>query len=64
MKRAVAALVVALGWVPAYAGTTTGKVLRYAFPIAETSADPARVSDVYSNTWKYMDIDAARQETR
>ena len=26
------------------------KVLRYAFPIAETSADPARVSDVYSNT--------------
>ena len=25
-------------------------MLRYAFPVAETSADPARVSDVYSNT--------------
>jgi len=24
------------------------KVLRYAFPVAETSADPARVSDIYS----------------
>jgi len=42
-------LLLAMLWVPAYAGTTT-KVLRYAFPIAETSADPARVSDIYSNT--------------
>jgi ABC-type transport system substrate-binding protein len=43
------ALVLALGSAPAYAGTTK-KVLRYAFPIAETSADPARVSDIYSIT--------------
>jgi len=41
----------ALGWVPASAGTTTGpKVLRVPFLIAETNFDPAFTSDLYSNT--------------
>jgi ABC-type transport system substrate-binding protein len=36
---------------PASAGETPGqKVLRYAFEVAETSLDPARVSDLYSRT--------------
>jgi ABC-type transport system substrate-binding protein len=47
-------LMLAMFWAPAFTGVTSAagatKVLRYAFPIAETSADPARVSDVYSNT--------------
>jgi ABC-type transport system substrate-binding protein len=47
-------LLLAMHWAPAFAGVTSAagatKVLRYPFPIAETSADPARVSDVYSNT--------------
>src|SRR5258708_7060225 len=57
------ALMLALQWVPASAGTTDNagvtpakagvqsqKALRYAFEIAETSADPAKVSDIYSTT--------------
>jgi ABC-type transport system substrate-binding protein len=32
----------------AMAQTTTPKVLRYAFPIAETGFDPAQISDLYS----------------
>ena len=32
------------------ADTTRRKVLRYAFPIAETGFDPAQVTDFYSNT--------------
>src|SRR6476646_3784703 len=51
----------ALGWVPASAGTTTSvpasagtttgpKVLRVPFLIAETNFDPAFTSDLYSNT--------------
>jgi ABC-type transport system substrate-binding protein len=31
-------------------GTATPKVLRYAFPVAESSFDPAQISDVYSRT--------------
>ena len=39
-----AALAIACAAMPAHAV----KVLRYAFPVAETSADPAKVSDIYS----------------
>jgi len=34
---------------PAF-GADSSKVLRYAFPASETGFDPARVSDIYSNT--------------
>ena len=35
---------------PAAAGAAATKTLRYAFPIAETSFDPAQISDLYSRT--------------
>ncbi len=47
MRSALLFLLVAT-WLPG--GAAAGKVLRYAFPIAETSADPAKVSDIYSGT--------------
>ena len=34
----------------AAANGSARKVLRYAFPIAETAFDPAQVTDFYSNT--------------
>jgi len=46
----IAALALALATLAGPAAAQTGeKVLRYAFPVAETSLDPQRVSDVYSN---------------
>jgi ABC-type transport system substrate-binding protein len=44
-----AALAAALCCAPAF-GADPGKVLRYAFEIAETTLDPQKASDVYSNT--------------
>jgi ABC-type transport system substrate-binding protein len=35
---------------PATPGGAATKTLRYAFPVAETSFDPAQVTDLYSNT--------------
>lgn len=35
---------------PAGGAAATPKVLRYAFPVAETAIDPARVNDLYSRT--------------
>ena len=35
---------------PSLAQQTRGKVLRYAFPSAETGFDPARINDLYSST--------------
>ena len=49
MKKSAAWLAAALA-TASLAAPAAPKVLRYAFPIAETSADPARVSDIYSNT--------------
>ena len=40
----------AQGAVPAPASAQPLKVLRYAFPIAETSFDPAQITDLYSRT--------------
>ena len=42
-----AVLALALGALPAAAQT---KIVRYAFPIAETSFDPAAITDIYSRT--------------
>ena len=52
---AVAGLLAAAAWaqvaMPAAAqGAATPKTLRYAFPVAETSFDPAQISDLYSRT--------------
>jgi ABC-type transport system substrate-binding protein len=47
--RVAAALGLAAACVPA-AAADPSKVLRYAFEIAETTLDPAKVTDVYSNT--------------
>jgi ABC-type transport system substrate-binding protein len=51
-RLGTAALCVALAWlVPGSAAAPTAqplKVLRYAFPIAESGFDPAQISDVYS----------------
>ena len=45
------ACLLASGWVPAFAGTTTElKVLRVPFIVAETNFDPAFTSDEYSGT--------------
>ncbi len=41
--------VFAMALLPAFAQPNPAKVLRYAFEVAETSFDPHRVSDVYSN---------------
>jgi ABC-type transport system substrate-binding protein len=55
MKRLVL-LVLAASWLPATALASTGgveaqpKTLRYAFPIAESSFDPAQITDLYSRT--------------
>ena len=52
-RDVVAASVLAsgLGALPARAAAPTdARVLRYAFPIAETTFDPATVSDLYSRT--------------
>ncbi|HJW11926.1 MAG TPA: ABC transporter substrate-binding protein [Albitalea sp.] len=38
----------ALALLPAFAAAAPPKVLRYAFPIAETGFDPAQLSDLYS----------------
>ncbi|MEJ6001421.1 ABC transporter substrate-binding protein [Paucibacter soli] len=47
----VAALLLALTWVTAQAAETPPtKVLRYAFPIAETGFDPSQLTDIYSRT--------------
>ena len=46
-----AALGLSLAWVPVHAQTAASpatKVLRYAFPVAETGFDPARIVDLYS----------------
>jgi ABC-type transport system substrate-binding protein len=48
MRRAAFLLLAALAALPA-AGADPNKVLRYAFEIAETSFDPPRISDLYSN---------------
>jgi len=37
-------------WLPAFAAADPAKVLRIAFPTAETGFDPVHVSDLYSNT--------------
>ena len=56
LRRLVEALALACcvaGLAPAAAAQTSGpapKVLRYAFPIAETGFDPAQISDGYSRT--------------
>ena len=51
MKRLLAALAVCGALIPAAGGAAEPiKTLRYAFPIAETGFDPARVSDIYSRT--------------
>jgi ABC-type transport system substrate-binding protein len=55
-RRDTLALGAALGLPSAHAtaagagAASARKVLRYAFPIAETSFDPAQVTDLYSNT--------------
>ena len=40
----------ALACSPAAAQQAPQKVLRYAFPVAETGFDPAQISDLYSRT--------------
>ena len=37
-------------WAAGAGGTPSAKVLRYAFPTAESGFDPAQVTDLYSNT--------------
>ncbi|MFZ2651676.1 MAG: bicyclomycin resistance protein, partial [Burkholderiaceae bacterium] len=48
----LAALAAALATAPAVAQSPAAgqKVLRYAFPVAETGFDPAQLSDLYSRT--------------
>nr|WP_259374241.1 ABC transporter substrate-binding protein [Calidifontimicrobium sp. SYSU G02091] len=48
MVAAASALAVACAF--AQAGAPAPKVLRYAFPVAETSFDPAQITDLYSRT--------------
>ncbi len=48
--RTACALLLALALWPAAGWAQATKVLRYAFPVAETSFDPAYVSDLYSRT--------------
>ena len=45
-----AALLALAATLPAAVAADPSKVYRIAFPVAETSFDPARVSDLYSNT--------------
>jgi ABC-type transport system substrate-binding protein len=49
-RTLVALFCIALPAVQAAAQTPAPKVLRYAFPVAETGFDPAQVSDLYSRT--------------
>jgi ABC-type transport system substrate-binding protein len=49
-QAAAAGLAAALLLTPPAFGADPSKVLRYAFPAAETGFDPARVNDLYSNT--------------
>jgi ABC-type transport system substrate-binding protein len=49
-RRAVCTLLVTLALWPVAGWSQATKVLRYAFPVAETSFDPAYVSDLYSRT--------------
>jgi ABC-type transport system substrate-binding protein len=48
--RAAAAVAAFALWASAPFAAESQKVLRYAFPIAETGFDPAQVSDIYSRT--------------
>ena len=51
MLQGAAALALAGGVHPAFAkGDDGAKVLRYAFPIAETGFDPTQILDLYSRT--------------
>ena len=55
----------ALAWGPGSAQTAAERtdaprVLRYAFPIAETGFDPAQISDLYSRTVAAAIFDAPR----
>ena len=47
-SESVRVLIVALGCATLAAPGTAQKVLRYAFPVAETGFDPAQISDLYS----------------
>src|SRR5690349_4788433 len=50
-NRLVAALMLALlATTPVSRAADNGKVLRIAFPVAETGFDPVRISDYYSGT--------------
>jgi ABC-type transport system substrate-binding protein len=51
LERIAPLLVAAAGLcaAPAAAAADPAKVFRYAFPVAETSLDPQRISDLYSN---------------
>ncbi len=49
-RVAFVGLVVALMSLPAAAAADPKKVLRIAFPVAETGFDPVRITDLYSNT--------------
>ncbi|HEV6965954.1 ABC transporter substrate-binding protein [Roseateles sp.] len=50
MKHLLAALAVCLGLHASAHGAEPVKTLRYAFKVAETGFDPARLSDIYSRT--------------
>jgi ABC-type transport system substrate-binding protein len=50
LLRGAAALATSLALLAAPASAAEPKVLRYAFPIAETGFDPAQTSDLYSGT--------------
>jgi ABC-type transport system substrate-binding protein len=51
VSRAFTLLVALLVWLASSAAMAAPqKVLRYAFPVAETSFDPAQITDVYSRT--------------
>ena len=50
LRLAGLALCALIAGLPPGAAAQTAKVLRYAFPIAETGFDPAQVSDLYSRT--------------
>jgi len=50
VAKAFIALVVAISVLGVVRAADPGKVLRYAFPIAETGFDPSQISDLYSAT--------------
>jgi ABC-type transport system substrate-binding protein len=47
---ATLACLMSVGWAQPQAPTQPLKVMRYAFPIAETNFDPAQITDTYSRT--------------